>query len=73
MKKNKLDDVYPLMLLSKANKDTMYLHEAMEAPDRAEFIKAMQAQIGSHTDQEQWKLMQQSDIPEKYSIINAIQ
>jgi hypothetical protein len=31
----------PIAFLSHANKDTMYFHEAMQAPDAVEFIKAV--------------------------------
>jgi hypothetical protein len=69
---NELDDVHPLTLLSKADKDTMYLHEALRAPDRAEFIKAMQAEIGSHTERKHWKLMLKIDVPEEHKVLDAI-
>jgi hypothetical protein len=69
---NELDDVHPLTLLAKADKDTMYLHEALRAPDRAQFIKAMQAEIGSHTDRKHWKLLQRSEVPEEHKVLDSI-
>jgi hypothetical protein len=50
----------------------MYLHEAMRAPDRAEFIKAMQAEIGSHTERKHWKLMRRNDVPDDQPVLDAI-
>jgi hypothetical protein len=50
----------------------MYQHKAMRALDRAEFIKAMQAKIGSHTTQEHWKLMPRSQVPEEHKVLDAV-
>ncbi|KAI2509498.1 hypothetical protein MHU86_4875 [Fragilaria crotonensis] len=38
-----------LAFAASADPDTMYYHEAMREPDRAEFIKAMEKEVKSHT------------------------
>jgi hypothetical protein len=41
----------PITLAASTNSDTMYLHEALRAPDRAEFIRAMmQDEVKAHAD-----------------------
>ena len=40
---NPIGDINPVSLAaSMADEDTMYLHEALQAPDRKAFVKAMQ-------------------------------
>ena len=43
-----------LAFAASADPDTMYYHEAMREPDRAEFIKAMQKEVKSHTENGVW-------------------
>ena len=37
---------------SMADEDTMYLHKALRAPDKKEFLKAMQDEVATHSDRE---------------------
>jgi hypothetical protein len=41
-----------LAFAASADPDTMYYHEAMREPDRAELIKAMEKEVKSHTEKE---------------------
>ena len=41
-----------LAFAASADPDTMYYHEAMREPDRAEFIKAMEKEVKSHTEKQ---------------------
>jgi hypothetical protein len=50
----------------------MYLHEALRALDRAEFIKAMQAEIRSHTNREHWKLMPRNEVPDEQKVLDTV-
>jgi hypothetical protein len=41
----------PINFAASTTSDTMYLHEALRAPDRAEFIRAMiQDEVKAHAD-----------------------
>ena len=40
----------PIAFLATANKDTLYYHEATKAPDRDEFLAAMQKEFDSHVN-----------------------
>ena len=55
-----------------ADPDTMYLHEAMKEPDRAEFIKAMEEEVQQHTKNKVWSLVKRTDIPKHVPIIPGV-
>jgi hypothetical protein len=61
-----------LAFAASADPDTMYYHEAMREPDRAEFIKAMQKEVKSHTENEVWELVPRSSVPEGTKILPAV-
>jgi hypothetical protein len=50
----------------------MYLHEALRAPDRAEFIKAMQQKVKDHEEWGHWELIPKSEVPEGTVILPAV-
>lgn len=47
----------------KGDKDTMYYHQAMAAPERNEFIKAMRKEFADHTERDHWELITKSKVP----------
>ena len=61
-----------LAFAASADPDTMYYHEAMREPDRAEFIKAMQKEVNSHTENGVWELVPRSSVPEGVKILPAV-
>jgi hypothetical protein len=54
------------------NIDTMYLHEAMKAPDKHEFLKAMSQEIQAHVTNKNWILIQRTEVPVGKSVLPAI-
>jgi hypothetical protein len=50
----------------------MYLHKALKAPDKEEFIKAMQQEVKDHKERGHWELVSKSDIPEGTIILPAV-
>ena len=46
-----------------ANPDTMYLHEAMKEPDRAEFIKVMEKEVADQMNNGNFSIMPRSELP----------
>ena len=36
--------------------DTMYLHQALKEPDRADFIKAMMEEVNDHITRGHWEI-----------------
>ena len=62
----------PIAFLATANKDTFYYHEAMKAPDRDEFLTAMQKEFDSHVEKEHYKLIDRDDVPEEEDVLDAV-
>ena len=63
----------PVAFLSKGgDPDTMYLHQAMKAPDRLEFIKAMEKEVESHETNKHWEIIKRSDVPEGIKPLPAV-
>jgi hypothetical protein len=52
--------------------DTMYLHEALCAPDHEHFIEAMQREVKDHEDLKHWELVSKSEVPEGTTILPAV-
>ena len=61
-----------LAYAASADPDTMYYHEAMREPDRAAFIKAMEKEVRSHTENEVWELVPRSSVPPGTKILPAV-
>ena len=51
-----------LAYTASANPDTMYLHEAMQQPDKDEFLKAMEEEIRNHMENKNWHLVKCSNL-----------
>jgi hypothetical protein len=62
----------PIAFAASSNPDTMYLHQALRAPDRNEFIKAMQREIKDHEDMRHWELIPKADVPEGTTILPSV-
>jgi hypothetical protein len=52
--------------------DIMYFQEAMREPDNLQWIKAMQEEVQSHSDNENWLLVPQSQVPEGVPVLPAV-
>jgi hypothetical protein len=65
------DERHPLMTFkATADPDTMYLHEAMRQPDKAEFLKAMEKEMADHM--QHWELVLRSSVPEGVKVFNSV-
>jgi hypothetical protein len=64
---------HPLLAFAaSADPDTMYLHQALKEPDKAQFIKAMEEEIRSHTDNKHWTLVPRTDVPDGVPVLPAV-
>ena len=61
-----------LAFAASADPDTMYYHEVMREPDCAEFIKAMEKEVKSHTENGVWELVPRSSVPPATKILPAV-
>jgi hypothetical protein len=65
------EDKHPLMTYkATADPDTMYLHEAMRQPDRAEFLKAMEKEMADHMPH--WELVLRSSVPKGVKVFSSV-
>jgi hypothetical protein len=65
-------DQHPMLAYAEsAHPDTMYHHEAMREPDRADFIKVMSKEVKSHTENGVWELVPRSSVPKRVNILPA--
>ena len=62
----------PIAFAVSADPDTMYHHEAMRQSDRAQFLKAMEAEVASHQDQGHWKIRHKDEIPPNTKVLLAV-
>jgi hypothetical protein len=62
----------PIAFAATSNPDTLYLHEAMSAPDRDKFIEAIQREVQDHENFDHWELVPKADVPDSTIILPAV-
>ena len=67
-----LPGIVSMTAQAQKNPDVMYWHEAMQQPDRHEFIKAAQKEVRDHTENGLWEIVRQKDIPPGSYITRAV-
>ena len=51
----------PLAYAASRDPDTMYVDQALKAPDKKEFLKAMKKEVEAHTEMKHWELVPRSE------------
>jgi hypothetical protein len=68
-----IEDQDPLLVFTaSADPDTMYLHEAMKQPDKAQFKAAMQEEVKAFNENNNWTLMHHSKVPQGATVLPAV-
>ena len=49
---------HPLSFKASADPDTMYLHEALQQPDKEQFLKAMEEEVDVHREGRHWEVVE---------------
>ena len=62
----------PIVYAASSDPDILYLHEAMKAPDRDQFIKAMEREIKGHEDGNHWVLVPKHHVPKGTKVLDAV-
>ena len=57
---------------SKSDPDTMYVDQALKAPDREQFLKAMQKEVDDHSSNEHWRIVPRSGLPSGTKVLPAV-
>jgi Reverse transcriptase (RNA-dependent DNA polymerase) len=67
-----IEDPNPLLMIAKADKDTMYWDQAMKQPDSAKFIEAAKDEINTHEENEHWEVIPIEEVPENSPILDSV-
>jgi hypothetical protein len=62
----------PITFSVNSDPDTMYWHQAMQEPDKAEFIKAAVSEVKSHVDNQHFTLMRRDVLPKDTRVLAAV-
>jgi len=63
---------HPIAYVARHDPDTLYLNQALNAPDRKQFIQAMKEEIKQHEDLGHWELVKREDVPAGTKILPAV-
>lgn len=66
-----INNHHPVLLVSQAELDTMYLDQALKAADKAEFIKAMVEEVKLQTKNGHWQIIPVEDVPHGHEVLPA--
>jgi hypothetical protein len=56
--------------LEKTNKETLYFHQEMKAPDRDEFVKAIVKEMNYIVNKD-WELVPRQDVPPGIKVLDS--
>jgi hypothetical protein len=62
----------PIAFSATSDRNTMYWHQAMQEPDKAEFIKAAVSEVKSHVDNQNFTLMRRDELPKSTRVLRAV-
>jgi hypothetical protein len=62
----------PIAFSATSDPDTMYWHQAVQEPDKAEFLKAAVSEVKSHVDNNHFILMRRDDLPKSTKVLSAV-
>ncbi len=50
----------------------MYLHQVLHQPDAREFMEAVIKEVNGHIDNNQWKLIPRTEVPEGTEVVPSV-
>jgi hypothetical protein len=63
---------HPITFLAEMMGDIMYLHQAVRQPDSREFVEAVIKELSGHIDNNHWKLIPNTEVPEGTKIVPSV-
>lgn len=57
---------------NKSDPDTMYMHQAMQQPDKKKFKQGMMEEIKAHTKNKHWEVIERAEVPEGDKILLSV-
>ena len=64
--------MHSLAFKASTDPDTMYMHEAMREPDKAEFVKAMEKEVQDQMDNNNFTIVHKDSVPKNGIILPAV-
>jgi hypothetical protein len=62
----------PIAFLTGSNEDSMYFHQAMKAPDRNQFKKAIVKEVNDHIENKHWELIPREAVPKGVKVLPSV-
>jgi hypothetical protein len=63
---------HPIAFLAEMMGDVMYLHQALRQPDSMEFMEAVIKEVNGHVNNNHWKLIPCTEVPEGTEVIPSV-
>ncbi len=63
---------HPIAFLAEMMGDVMYLHQALRQPDSREFVEAVIKEVNGHVDNNHWKLITCTEVPEGTEVVPSV-
>jgi hypothetical protein len=63
---------HPVTFLAEMMGDVMYLHQALRQPGSKEFVEAVIKEVNSHVDNDHWKLIPCTEVPEGTEVVPSV-
>ena len=64
--------MHPIAYLAKNSADTMYYDQAINQPDRDQFIQAIVKEFNDHIDHKHWQLIPRSEVPKEQKVLPSV-
>ena len=64
--------MHPAVYSASHDPDTMYVDQAMRAPNKKQFMQAMEKKVHAHTENKHWKLIPRSEVPSGTKVLPAV-
>jgi hypothetical protein len=63
---------HPIAFLAEMTGDAMYLHQALRQPDSKNFVEAVIKEVNGHIDNDHWKLIPCTEVPEGTEVVPSV-
>jgi hypothetical protein len=63
---------HPIAFLTEMMGGVMYLNQALRQPDSKEFVQAVIKEVNGHDDNNHWKLIPRTEVPEGTEVVPSV-
>jgi hypothetical protein len=63
---------HPIAFLAEMMGDVMYLHQVLRQPDSKKFVEAVIKEVNGHVDNDHWKLIPRTEVPEGTEVVPSV-